>query len=326
MVHIQHVSFEHLDSDLPSSQLEELRVKTLHDGRRSYSEHELHIINGKLPEGGILRHAICQVEECELEACTESKQISVKVSYKDSRAFFVASCANRHRKCYAVYNAGELRISTRQIPQAATIDFSIIRTCRNLHQVGSKVLYTTNTFSFDDPMSCGRFLSGLTQEQKGLLRSVHINRPVVPEPYKQAIHFAWSLALNASVIKSLTGLWNLNLCVEQDLLFRQLATLAGSQERLKCQSASFAMNITPMLGFCMLPLRKATVVFYDELKPSMNLSRSEDWERYINRHRWTVDQKKKTAELFRTMLLHPKSTISDQAASGESSQQNDVQR
>lgn len=52
-----------------------------------------------------------------------------------------------------------------------------------LNEEAFHILWATNTFSFDDPVSFGRFISSFTIVQSHKLKSLHLSRVVEDQRY-----------------------------------------------------------------------------------------------------------------------------------------------
>jgi hypothetical protein len=90
----------------------------------------------------------------------------------------------------------------------------VLRTCRQIYLEASRVLWNTNTFSFDDPNVLKMFMNNRKTAQKQLLRKLHLDMTWHWGFQKRA----WEKALTLTLIRSLKGLRTFHLYIEQSLL------------------------------------------------------------------------------------------------------------
>ena len=199
----------------------------------------------------------------------------------DLANYRVACCTDRHRPCYFTYQK---------------LDLAILGTSRQLYKEAFHILWATNTFSFDDPVSFGRFISSLSIPQVHKLKSLHLSRVVEDQRSltcgadRVINHWAWTIACEPSRIKKLRGLRTLHVSLEQWLdPCNVLTPVPGYNRRCIQQDA------LPILQLRILALEHVTVVVTDS--PAL-MEFSE-----FRAARWSAAEKSELAEEIRVKLL-----------------------
>jgi hypothetical protein len=90
----------------------------------------------------------------------------------------------------------------------------LLRTCRQFYLEASRVLWITNTFSFNNPETLKKFMKDRKTTQKQLLKNLHMNMPWHCELPKRG----WEKALTVTLVRSLKGLRTFHLYIEQCIL------------------------------------------------------------------------------------------------------------
>jgi hypothetical protein len=90
----------------------------------------------------------------------------------------------------------------------------LLRTCRQIYLEASRVLWTTNTFSFDNPKFLRMFMNDRKTAQKQLLKNLHLDMAWHRRTQKRD----WERTLTLTLVRSLKGLRTLHLYIEQCLL------------------------------------------------------------------------------------------------------------
>lgn len=83
---------------------------------------------------------------------------------------------------------------------------TVLRASRQIYVEANRVLWTTNTFSFDDGPSLGEFTKTMKPHQKQLIRNLRFEMC-----WSSANVMPWNSALSMALVKSFTGLQTLRL-------------------------------------------------------------------------------------------------------------------
>ena len=98
-------------------------------------------------------------------------------------------------------------------PNIELMHLTALRVCRQVFNEANHVLWTTNTFSFDDAdPTFNAFIDSRTTRQKQLLRNLRLCMDWVYEDDQ-----SWNRALRVTLIKSLTGLRSLRLQINHSM-------------------------------------------------------------------------------------------------------------
>ena len=203
-----------------------------------------------------------------------------KTHSSDLANYHVACCTDRHRPCYST---------------AQKLDLAILGASRQLYKEAFHILWATNTFSFDDPVSFGRFISSLSIAQVHKLKTLHLSRVVEDQrsltcgANRVINHWAWTIACEPSRIKKLRGLRTLHVSLEQWLdPGTALTPVPGYNRRCIQQDA------LPILQLRILALEHVAVVVTE----SADMKFSE-----YPAARWSAAEKSDLAEEIRLKLL-----------------------
>ena len=105
-----------------------------------------------------------------------------------------------------------------------TLDLRALRTCRHLYAEANKVLWTTNTFSFQLPMSLELFLKHRNASQKSIMYNLRLHIHSMAGTAAE-----WRRALNNTMVQSLKGLKHLRIYIEMGAGQRELELYQGAQ-------------------------------------------------------------------------------------------------
>ena len=166
---------------------------------------------------------------------------------------------------------------------------SALRVCRQIYSEASDVLWTTNTFSFNDAaLSFHCFMEERTTYQKQLLRRLRLQMDWV-----WGEDGPWNCALDMALIKSLTGLRSLRLQINHSVG-------AWSYQQARALGGAFALfepgHLELVHRMAVMPLANVEVFVGDRSQPH-NLNTL-----------WTAEDRKEYAEGIRKILLDPNGT------------------
>lgn len=164
-----------------------------------------------------------------------------------------------------------------------TMRLTIMRSSRQIYVEANQVLWTTNTFSFTDPMAFKRFMSTRNVHQKRMLRNLRLEFEwSLPDSSK-----AWNSALIMPIVRSLSGLRNLRLFMSYDMgeaLYTSVSNAYG-----------WPVGSTLCEG-----LEKLSILPLQSVETAMI---SPKWSSTVGG--WTEAQKKAAAGRIRNLLLNP---------------------
>ena len=256
-----------------------------------------------VPDNGVLVSAFCVADQSEQQAYDQA--VLSEVSQDPE---YIQTCKDRHKDCL-MCNRGEKKPSVTEL-RAGRLTFnsnlSVLAVCRQLYEESNRILWQTNTFSFDDSLSFQSFVAGMSSSQKRRLKKIHISMPVkVDETLRRTKHSTdWAEVISPRV---LTPLKNLNII---NLSFDQYSHNLDPKEypsppmlhTVSHDRVNFKMET--MLGLRLLPWKDkenanrgkhVTVVVGDEVTPYSDSITP----------RWTKAQKLETAEKLRARLAAP---------------------
>ena len=186
-----------------------------------------------------------------------------------------------------------------------SIDLNVLGVCRQLYEEANHLLWATNTFSFEDPKTLGKFLGSLNPAQKRNLTSIHISADIgvlgsyyYPSAAQRARWDSdyWGKGLKLPHLNMLRGVQTLHLCINQK--FECVAGVVFGNDSAE-EAVEIAQNadMESILRLRTLEVRHVTVIVSDEAEKLEKLGRSA--------HRWTVEKKNKYAESIRVQLMDP---------------------
>ena len=261
--------------------------------------------NGEPAESGLFS-AFCVAEKSEQQAYDEANHCSEKAQAAiDSDD--IEPCKDRHGDCL-MCGVKEMPVD-RLEEECLTFDkdLSVLAACRLLYEESNNILWQTNTFSFDDPLSFKMFVASMNQSQKHKLKEIHTRMDITinKRSSKADVSASWAKVVVPRMLMPLQNLKVLHLSFDQHCLITRkrlnIPRLSSedSQRRVK-------NDMDAMLGLRMLPWKDmtdanrgkhVTVIISDNTS-----THSEDAT-----PRWTKDQKLKAAELLRARLAAPNS-------------------
>lgn len=246
----------------------------------------------------VLRHAICVANQSERSAYQETVSGHANVPEHDSPDFYIASCDERHSAC-SMCGSGDMFLR-----QDRKVDLNVLGVSRQLYEEANVLLWTTNTFSFDDPQSFEKFFGSLNPAQKRNLTNIHINAHIgdyfstltTVHQRSRWDELYWGKALKMSNLRMLQGVQVLHLCMNLGYqgYFPTLSKDASEEQIVRNQQA----DMEPILRLRALSVKKVTVIVSDEAK-----SLEEDGR---IAPRWTVMRKNEYAESVRKQLVDDK--------------------
>ena len=252
--------------------------------------------------GPAFRYAICVANQSEQAAYQEAVSRSVVAPEGESPEHYVASCKDRHAACN-MCGSGPMFLLEKD-RHALTVDLNVLGVCRQLYEEANHLLWTTNTFSFEDPQTFGKFFGSLNPAQKRNLTSIHISADIGGlgsyyniSAYQRARWDSdyWGKGLKISNLKMLRGVQTLHLCINQG--FQCLTRGYGTESPEKVIERAQEADMDSILRLRALPLKHATVIVSDDaerLKHTGGMA-----------HRWTVIKKNEYAERIRVQLADP---------------------
>lgn len=252
------------------------------------------------------RHAICVAKKSEQSAYEEAVSGHVTVpKWELSPDHYVPSCEGRHLDC-KMCGSGP-RFLLEEEKQHLRVDLNVLGVCRQLYEEANHLLWATNTFSFEDPKTFGRFFRSLNPAQKRNLTRLHITADIgelAAYYYTSAYQRArwdnnyWGSVLKIANLNMLRGVQALHLCINQG--FECLSqgrghSITAAEERINyCQEADMEV----ILRLRALPLKHVTVMMSDNAERLDNAG----WSSL----RWTAAKKKEYAESVHLQLMDPK--------------------
>lgn len=246
----------------------------------------------QLPLTGNLRHAICVAKVSESDAYAQTTRGYSAVPSSESAEYYVACCADRHQACHSTSRTSGLK----GVPPEQKFDLAVLGACRQFYEEAHHILWTTNTFSFDDPVSFGKFIASLNTAQLYKLKSLHLSRLVGDQRSATQMadrvvnHWAWTIACEPLRMKTLRGLRTLHLCLEQWFDHCNLINTMHDYNRRCIQQ-----DAQPFLQLRILALEHVTVIVADN-SALMNIPGTQA-------ARWTAAKKNAIAEEIRVKLL-----------------------
>lgn len=262
LIHIKHTQADHMANQALS------KVRFGHNIPRNKPD--------QLPPPGF-RYAVCVASQTENAAYNKARTAEDAIE----RDYM------RHMECFCCGDWDPMAV-TMKFP------FALFTSCWELNRRANDILFTTNTFSFDDPRSFREFLASLGSRQREMIRSLHLSRPPTNVFIRDGNRLEWSQALEPSSIRRLDGLHTVHLRLDMCV-------------PCKCSRYAYSTfsvriledDLKPFLQLRFLPLTEVTVIISDDvsmLTPTMR-------EKHGLDGRWTVAEKNKWADQTRQKLL-----------------------
>ena len=247
------------------------------------------------------RHAICIAKHSEQSAYDAFVSGDADVPEGESPEHYVASCRERHAVC-KMCGDGPMALFEGE-RRALRLDLSVLGVCRQLYEEGNHLLWATNTFSFEDPRTFGKFVGSLNPAQKRNLARIHISTDLgrlsayYTTAYQRARHddSYWGSGLKIPSLNMLRGVQTLHLCINQT--FEALPRINGNLSNEELIETNLEADVQIILRLRALSLKHVTVVVSDDP------ARLKKWER--TDLRWTVVRKAEYAESIRARLVDP---------------------
>ena len=192
-----HLKYLYEDDDLYDDDVDFETNESLHNSLQYSRRH------GKT-YGSAWRHLICE------EDCKEDKPAEDRVSPKTGRAYRW----HPHRFCDPHYETPNPYKQPLQFySNHETMRLTVLRVSNQTYAEATRVLWSSNTFSFPDGVTAKRFLMTRTMNQKRLIRSLRFEMQWWLEQYYKE----WNSALTMPVVRSLSGLRNLRVLITHDM-------------------------------------------------------------------------------------------------------------
>ena len=166
----------------------------------------------------------------------------------------------------------------------------ILRTYRQMFAEANRILWATNTFSFNDPASFKRFMETRKPFYKQNMRKFRLVMDWTSDG-----HWAWTVALHMSHLNSLQGLQDLRLVINNDVSEAGIATFEANTGLEALLEHRFHESI---LKLSTLLLTKAQV---QVVTGEFRAFRAPGIRDYV----WTKDQMRRYAAIVRERLLNP---------------------
>ena len=279
MIHIQYVSAGDLENSLLSGS--------------NYT--------GKASSKGGLCSAFCVADKSEQEAYDEVNHSFEKAqATKDSCD--IATCKDRHKDCLTNDFYQWVLSSKKFKGERLTFDnnLSVLAVSRQLYEESNNILWQTNVFSFDRPVSFTIFNQSMNTAQKHKLKKIHLRMDVNIDTSSGDWAF-WPEAITQRVLTPLKNLKVIHGSIDQCCLLQYDGVFTLERTQIL---VGIAMD--QMLGFRLLPWKNkentnqgkhVTVVISDIAFPHVAIVTPD----------WTRTQKLEAAEKLRARLAAPNS-------------------
>ena len=250
----------------------------------------------------LFRHAICVAKQSEQSAYDAFVSGNADIPEGESPEHYVASFGERHAACKMCGSGPMYMLEEDQ--QALKVDLNVLGVCRQLYEEANHLLWSTNTFSFEDPKTFGKFFGSLNAAQKRNLARIHISADIggLTSYYTTAHQRArwdenyWGSGLKIPNLKMLRGVQTLHLCVNQLFDF-DLYRMTGNPTDEQIIETTQEADMEIILRLRALPLKHVTVVVSDDPANLKKLDRTD--------LRWTAVRKAEYAESIRAQVVDP---------------------
>lgn len=146
-------------------------------------------------------HSVCSADTTESAAYLKSTHGSSEVPEGDDPDYYSESCEERHSSCYT---------TTGDEDQAAKrLSLSLLGVSRQTYEEAHDIFWTTNTFSFRDPLAFKKFVSARNFVQRKKLAKLHLQ--II---WLHSGSTTWDRSRLKRSIENLPGLRALDLCVD----------------------------------------------------------------------------------------------------------------
>lgn len=149
--------------------------------------------------GNAWRHLVCE------EDCSESQQNNELITLEEK-----VGSVPCHSACVSGLNYEPIEpclIYKNYCSSHEMMRLSVLRSCRQIYVEANQILWSTNTFSFDEATAFKRFMMTRNVPQKRLIRCLRLHM-------RFNFHWTiseWNKSLNMSLLQSLSGLRQLRL-------------------------------------------------------------------------------------------------------------------
>ena len=225
--------------------------------------------------GSAWRHVVCE------EDCPENQE-DRKMTTSDGEVLSMQS----HFACGShLYD----KPSERDVVNGAwlhyyheTMRLRVLRSCRQIYVEANNILWTTNTFSFDDATTLKRFMMTRTINHKRLIKSLRLQMAWMFCGEKE-----WNSAINMPLVRSLSGLRRLRLNIQHEMRSESYKSLK------ECDLLYTTSYFDGLQKLSTLPLTEVDIVFENP--------------KYISEKiLWSKVDRQDFAEGLRKILLNPK--------------------
>ena len=229
---------------------------------------------------GPFRHRICVAAPSEEDIHNKSGSGYSKFVPANDRPQWYIEPESRHSLCKP-WNSGRPEGTISKL----RLDLSILGACRLIYEEANNVLWLTNTFSFEDCTSLLQYVRSLNVNQRNKLKTLHFETGV---PCFHCLQFTHLTHLE--LLSTLSGIRSL-------LITIHLRSFCGP---IFGESDDAESYTEPLSRLQTLPLTYVTVTIIGDTRP-IDLG----YGKYST-YRWTVAQKRQTAEKLRSRLLDPR--------------------
>ena len=227
------------------------------------------------------QHAVCAVGTSEDSAFLESLHGYPDAASCDCPEYYSITCEERHSAC-GINHKGWL-VDYDENATQTRLDLRILRACRQIYREANHLLWTTNTFAFQEEVTFEKFMQCISPTHKSILSKLHIRLN-----YGDGTLRLWKKVMRLSLINGLRGLRTLHLSLDQDVG-------QGSQLLQHFHELSPEALTEPILRLRLLPLKHVTVILSDN-RHMMNP---------LGKKHLTFHEKREIAEYLRNKLLNP---------------------
>ncbi|KAL8638791.1 MAG: hypothetical protein Q9228_004092 [Teloschistes exilis] len=144
--------------------------------------------------GSAWRHIVCQNDASEDQP---DRYVQRPARPRETR------CVGPHWDCKTDYLQPDPNLPV-DFKDHETMRLTILRACRSIYVETNQILFSTNTFSFDDSIALKHFMMTRTAHQKRLIRSLRIN--INWWSRRDNCAGAWSTTLSMALVRSLSNL------------------------------------------------------------------------------------------------------------------------
>lgn len=221
-----------------------------------------------------------------------------RIPSDDSADYHCDTFKERHKHCKSWDRENErfydenqrrlFRLMTAEERRRPMLDLRILGACRQTYEEANVLLWTTNTFSFEDSTCLKMFIGGLHSTQINRLKRMHIDFAWSIESANE-----WECLLRSSFVSRLNALQTLHATFDQ---YFPNSYFPNSSSFIP---ENFARKIVLQLSrMRVLPLQHVTVVVGDDIRcPS------------TQRYRWSNTHKREVAGDLRNKLLDSSYTL-----------------